>query len=510
MLLRDLSVAGLRRSFWATAFLLLGFRLWFAAKLPFTGDEAYFYWWGKIPDWGFYDHPPMVGWWLAGLIPLSESELWLRLPSVLLPTALAYGAIRCFRPFGERFAWLSGLSVLLAPAFVWNVAITTDTPLIFFSVLAGLAFIRAYRENSLSWFALTGVLYAGAVLSKYFAALLGLAFALAVLLSPNRRRVLGLLLIGLLMLPSLALMGWWNSEHCWANILFNLYNRHGDAGLSASKPFVYAAMMVYLLGFLPVWNALRRPGLVLALFREHENRAMLVLGAFPLLLFAGLSLIKTIGMHWVLSFVPFVLIAMVRAMPEDVTLRTLRFFMTLALAHVALVVGLSVAPLQTWKSTRLYDGLVLTVRADALLEKLKPYADYEWASDGYSNAVTLGYNARRYVRVFGMASSHARHDDILTDFRELAGKNILVIRKSKPDMTEYTPYFREVEWQSFDVEGARFYLIFGHDFQYEVYREHILRPVKERYYRIPPALPNRGCYFCDRYFPEESLTGRGQ
>ena len=30
-----------------------------------TADEAYFIWWGWLPDWGFYDHPPMIGWWLA-------------------------------------------------------------------------------------------------------------------------------------------------------------------------------------------------------------------------------------------------------------------------------------------------------------------------------------------------------------------------------------------------------------------------------------------------------------
>jgi hypothetical protein len=24
--------------------------------------EAFFYQWGVYPDWGYYDHPPMVGW----------------------------------------------------------------------------------------------------------------------------------------------------------------------------------------------------------------------------------------------------------------------------------------------------------------------------------------------------------------------------------------------------------------------------------------------------------------
>ena len=50
---------------------LLKFAL--AAALPLTGDEVYFFLWGKYPDYGYYDHPPMVGWWLAGLLTLGQS-----------------------------------------------------------------------------------------------------------------------------------------------------------------------------------------------------------------------------------------------------------------------------------------------------------------------------------------------------------------------------------------------------------------------------------------------------
>ena len=66
-----------------------------AAGLPFTGDEASFTWWGRNPDWGFYDHPPMVGWWLAALLAVSDAEWWLRLPMTLQPAvlSLAVGAV---------------------------------------------------------------------------------------------------------------------------------------------------------------------------------------------------------------------------------------------------------------------------------------------------------------------------------------------------------------------------------------------------------------------------------
>ena len=62
--------------FFAALAMTLAFRLWFAHALPFTGDEAYFYYWGVTPDWGFYDHPPMVGWWLGALNALSHASWW--------------------------------------------------------------------------------------------------------------------------------------------------------------------------------------------------------------------------------------------------------------------------------------------------------------------------------------------------------------------------------------------------------------------------------------------------
>jgi len=134
-----------RQWFWSALAATLVFRFWLAAALPVTADEAYFALWGRHPDIGFYDHPPMVGWLLAPLMALSEAGWWVRLPSVLLPAALAFLVRHALvRDFGRDAgtADLAALAVLLVPVNVWNVLITTDTPLVFFSVLSMLAFAR--------------------------------------------------------------------------------------------------------------------------------------------------------------------------------------------------------------------------------------------------------------------------------------------------------------------------------------------------------------------------------
>jgi hypothetical protein len=50
-----------RQWFWLVLAATLAFRLWLAAALPITADEAYFVLWGRTPDLGYYDHPPMIG-----------------------------------------------------------------------------------------------------------------------------------------------------------------------------------------------------------------------------------------------------------------------------------------------------------------------------------------------------------------------------------------------------------------------------------------------------------------
>jgi len=97
----------------------LAFRCWLAAVTPITGDEAYFIWWGWRPDWGFYDHPPMIGWWLAVLLKVSDSEAWLRLPVIIQPAILALGVIAALRrltpALDDEQRYSIGTLVLLAP-----------------------------------------------------------------------------------------------------------------------------------------------------------------------------------------------------------------------------------------------------------------------------------------------------------------------------------------------------------------------------------------------------------
>ncbi len=522
------TLTGLRRGFAAALLVTLAFRFWLAAVFPLTGDEAYFMYWGAFPETGFYDHPPMVGWLLTLLLKFSAAEWALRLPAVLLAPVLSLVVFALLRPVDEARALLAATAFVLVPIEVWNGFITTDTPLALWSFLSVAAFVVALRAQdgacagrAFAWFALAGVFLGLALLSKYFAGLLAIAYGVYALLSPRRDKPWrGVLVAWALALPFLGFNFWWNYENCWANLMFNLYNRHDGAGWSWQTPLLYLVTAVYVLSPVAMLQLLRGEGRPVLPAGDKVLRFVFVCAAFPLAGFALLSLVKQIGLHWVLSFVPVMFVFFGVMLSRAQLLRSVVFLGCFSLLHVSAVLVVANLPLETWKNTRMYEGIVYTVETAQLVEALRPFAaDYEMAADGYSPAVTISYHAaiaglkgaplqrgddtaawrRNYFMVFGTASSHARHDDILTDFRPLAGRNILVLRKTAPQSGEYAPYFQSVDERRVTVRGVTYHLVLGRGFDFVAYRERVLVPLAARYYRIPAYLPQGRCDFCERY-----------
>src|SRR5687767_9645745 len=132
-------------------------KLFLAATIPLTGDEAYFVIWGRFPDYGYYDHGAMTGWWTALTLLAGKSVLLVRLPAVitaLLGALILRGVLRSIDPARAN---LAATLFLLSPIYLLNVLITADTPLLLFSLLAGAFAIRAVRRDSVIAWMLTGL-----------------------------------------------------------------------------------------------------------------------------------------------------------------------------------------------------------------------------------------------------------------------------------------------------------------------------------------------------------------
>lgn len=472
--------------------------------LPLTGDEAYFLYWGIYPDFGYYDHPPMIGWLLYLMHRISNATWLLRLPVTLLPFALAAGVYYVLRRADETKAALAALAFMLLPVNVWAVLITTDTPLIFFSFASVLAFWQGLVRKAPAWQALAGAFLGFAFLSKYLAVLLGLAYVVYTVCSPRGQRDWrGLALVVVFSLPFAMVNLWWNYEHCWANLMFNAYNRNAGAGSGWSwkTPLLYAVSLLYVLSPVALWQLAKGRESVRAALADPGLRFFAFMFAFPFGFFAVLSLVKLVGLHWLLGFVPFFFVLAGWVLSREQLRASIAYLGAFSVLHVAVIAVAGALPLETWRNTRVYDGIVYHVRIDDVLRELRPYeGQFALAADGYSPAVTASYYSGKYFFVFGKGSFYARHDDILTDFRPLDGKDILILREDPPEDPDFRPYFKTVEYKQFTVAGATFHLVLGRGFDFGAYREGVLKPVRDRLYAIPPYLPQGRCYFCERYF----------
>ena len=479
-------------------------RFFIAATFPITGDEAFFYWWGVYPGWGYSDHPPMVGWLIALMRATLGDSIWsIRLPVVVLPLGL--GAALWWALSGvsrQRAAW-AVLFFWLAPLNWLNMLITTDTPLIFWSVLSAAALMRAERRTqpdraAYGLYALSGLFLGCAFLSKYFSVVLGLAYLVYFALY-SRKRLAGFAVLVLCALPGPAINIAYNLSHGWSNIMFNVYNRNENELFELRKPLLYIAMMAYLITPAAVWMAFKhRRALVTTASSAQALRLLACLVVVPLLFFMLLSVKKVIGLHWVLSFYPFGFAFLAFALPADKLKRTALGLAAFAGLHVLVVAGLYATHLDTWRNAKLYPQIIRSYKTAEIISQVSSPGVVLMA-DAYTPASIYGFERRQYMPVFGVGRFHARQDDMLVDFSLYQGKTIRIIHGSPPSLDEFKPYFDKVAVLGFVQNGVTFYAVEGTGFNYEAYRKEVLGSIFKRFYNIPKALPMTGCPFCERY-----------
>ena len=430
------------------------------------------------------------------MLLVGQSPWWVRLPAILVPLAVGWLLRGVLRPIDRDKGNIAAALFLLSPGNVLNVLITTDTPLLLLSAISTVLVFRALQRDRLRDFLLAGLFLGLAFLSKFFAVLLGLAFAVLLLgfRRPAHWRGLAVLLAGVL--PSAAVVIAWNYHHYWENILFNVVNRNAGAGFSPSS----------LLGYLGTLAGLLGPGVLYHLFRSRPPRrfawtegwsnlraaglpVFVFAAAVPLLALGLIAITRSVGLHWPLSFYPFIFAGLFGCFTGDGLRGMVRpmAIYTFALAGLVLI-ALSL-PLSLAQRHKSYPTIVLGAYPDEVLAAARAgREDYLLATPSYAKSALLGFHSRRYVPVFGPGSYHARQDDLLTDFRALDGRSIAVLAATPRDLEPMKGWFREAEVTEFRVRGAPFALLAGRGFRYAVYREEVLKPVAERYYRMPAWL----------------------
>lgn len=310
------------------ALAFLGFKLVLLATAGVFMDEAYYFVWGQHPALSYFDHPPMVGW-VQGL---SAGLFGWTLLATRLPVALTLLAtLWVLRLFACRFAppgrvdeafWLSALLYFATPIFFAATGFALPDHLLSLFVLSALYcfidFLDRWRVDAPSpWerLYLGAVMLGLALLSKYTAGFLAIAFGLLLLLSPRYRPLLRsphVWLAGLLVVAMQAPVIAWNLQNDWASFGFIIGGRQGigpPGDLSGLTGYLLT-ILVFVSPFLlwPVVRFLRSRGRP-----EGESPAIglaRMVVVVSTLTWLVASLFTNILFHWnlvaYLAFAPFV------------------------------------------------------------------------------------------------------------------------------------------------------------------------------------------------------------
>jgi hypothetical protein len=252
-------------------------------------DELYYASCARRLAWGYVDHPPLS----IALLALVRRVFGDGLAALRVVAALASATVSVLAAAlarelgGRRYAQvLAALALGIAPLSlgVGHFYSLNVFDLVFWA-LASLLALRAFERDSRRTWAALGLTLGLGLLNKWSVAWLGCGLAVALLASPQRRRLLGAgpwlaaALAAACFAPNVA----WELRHGWPTLEF-MHNARTQK-MAALDPLKYLLNLVLAMGpgAAPLWLG----GLVAALLRPRWRTLVIVFAVTLAILFAS-------------------------------------------------------------------------------------------------------------------------------------------------------------------------------------------------------------------------------
>ncbi|MBL7723433.1 MAG: glycosyltransferase family 39 protein [Chitinophagaceae bacterium] len=251
---------------------LFFYGLWLLLGLVQSGltelqdDEAYYWVYGQYLDWGYFDHPPMIGLLVKAGYSIFPNELGVRFFPLLLnlfSLVIIEKLIAKKNPF-LFYAIVLSVAVLQIIGF----AAVPDIPLIFFTALFFWLYKRFIGNYSLLNTFLLGLSIALLFYSKYHAVLIVFFTLLSnIKLFTKYQTYLAGIIALLLFVPHL----WWQYQHNWVSFRYHLF----ESNVNTYRP---SFTLDYIIGQLllpgPVAGFILIPAAILYKTKSDTEKAL--------------------------------------------------------------------------------------------------------------------------------------------------------------------------------------------------------------------------------------------
>jgi len=184
-------------------------------------DEAYYWVYSKFPDWGYFDHPPMVALLIKAGYSIFHNELGVRFLMPFINTACVFILQQLLQKKDDLLFYAIATSVIVLQ--LAGMLAIPDSPLVFFATLFFWSYGRFLKNMNAANAILFGTITALMLYSKYHGLLI-VIFTLASNLRLFRSfypYLAGLTAL-ILFLPHL----YWQYAHDFPSIWFHLFERN--------------------------------------------------------------------------------------------------------------------------------------------------------------------------------------------------------------------------------------------------------------------------------------------
>ena len=418
--------------------ILVLFNAWHLFWIPWIGimpQDAYYHLYAINPSLSYFDHPPGIAW-LIRLFQLflnSHSVIVLKFMDWLVTLGIQFGAYHLFRTFTGRSesiyltAWLGASPMILLLAF----NTTPDVPLLLGWVWALVVMRKAFSENRMVFWVLTGLLAGITFDSKYAGLWILLAMHGALIFSRTYRRLYrspGPYLATLLALAVMSPVFIWNAEHHFVSFLFQsgeraatikrlnpaLFFGHLGSQLGVASPFLLIPIWIRLYRNLIRWFGRRL---------EPDTWFQFIFTAPFVLGFGAIALIYWVKINWVM---PAYFTGIMMAAP--LLTRNLfkgHFYFALVL-HLLLTLEFATYLIPVHSDDTWYGWKELATEVHSIEQEYP--GTFVFSADGYKTTAVLRFLNRQTYYAENILGRPALHFDYLgEDLNDLVGKDGIFI-----------------------------------------------------------------------------------
>ena len=195
--------------------------------LPVTADEAYYFSWGKHISWGYFDHPPLIGW----ITSLTNSST-LRIP--FLFATMLFVIITKEQLLG-KLLFVPGVHLLLGGAL-------PDTLMVLSGFLVIYSFKKWLSDSTVINAVILGITVAVLGYSKFHGILLVLSLAIGFWSKRGERSLyLAIVVAAIALTPYLV----WQSENNWITFNYHFKERFRNTSIQSVIEFFGITLLLW-------------------------------------------------------------------------------------------------------------------------------------------------------------------------------------------------------------------------------------------------------------------------